>query len=104
MSARKMPIGIQTFEDIRTENYLKGINDTDESGVCVAEVNGEVVNASVTRIKAGMEILTNSEKVIAARKEALTRILAIHNKDCINCARSSFCELQELLHAYGFTD
>jgi NADP-reducing hydrogenase subunit HndD len=90
--------------EIPTLYYLKGVNDTDDSGVCVVEVNGEVVNASTTRIKAGMEILTNSEKVIAARKEALARILAIHNKDCINCFRSSTCELQELLHVYGFTN
>lgn len=90
--------------EIPTLYYLKGINDTDDSGVCVVEVNGEVVNASTTRIKADMEILTNSEKVIEARKKALARILEAHDKDCIDCVRSSNCELQELLHTYGFTD
>jgi NADP-reducing hydrogenase subunit HndD len=89
---------------IPTLYYLKGVNDFDDSGVCVVEVNGEVLNASTTRIKADMEILTNSEKVIAARKEALAKILAIHNKDCVNCVRTSNCELQELLHFYGFTN
>lgn len=90
--------------EIPTLYYLKGINDIDDSGVCVVEVDGDVVNASTTRITDGMEILTNSEKVIAARKEALVKILTIHNKDCINCFRSSSCEFQELLHIYGFTN
>ena len=64
---------IQEFRQvvIPTIYYLKGINDTDESGVCVVEVDGELVNASTTRVKDGMEILTKSEKVMAARKEAL---------------------------------
>jgi NADP-reducing hydrogenase subunit HndD len=84
--------------------YLKGLNDTDDSGVCVVEVNGEVLNASSARVKADMEILTDSDKVIAARKEALSKILTLHHKDCLNCVRSASCELQELLHVYGFTN
>ena len=90
--------------EIPTLFYLKGVKDIDDSGVCVVEVDGEIVNASTTRIKPGMVILTNSEKVIAARKEALAKILAIHNKSCLYCMRSSTCELQELLHEYGFTN
>jgi NADP-reducing hydrogenase subunit HndD len=90
--------------EIPTLYYLKGGNDIDDSGICVVEVEDKVVNASTTRIKDGMKILSNSEKVIAARKEALAKILAIHHKDCINCVRSTSCELQELLHNYGFTD
>lgn len=90
--------------EIPTLYYLKGINNVDESGVCIVEVDGNLVNATSTRVKDGMEILTNTDAVIAARKEALSKILAIHNKDCINCFRSSNCELQELLHNYGFTD
>lgn len=90
--------------EIPTLYYLKGVCDIDDSGVCVVEVDGKVVNASTTRVKDGIEIITNSEKVIAARKEALAKILKLHNKDCINCFRSANCELQELLHIYGFTN
>ena len=97
---------IQEFRQvvIPTIYYLKGINDTDESGVCVVEVDGELVNASTTRVKDGMEILTKSPAVMAARKEALAKILAVHDRDCVNCARTANCELQELLHTYGFTN
>lgn len=89
---------------IPTLYYLKGVVDIDESGVCVVEADGEIVNASVTRIKEGMVIETKTPAVMAARKEALAKILAIHNKSCIYCARSTSCELQNLLHEYGFTN
>ena len=89
---------------IPTLYYMKGVNDIDESGVCVVEADGVLVNASKTRVKEGMVIDTKSEACIGARKEALAAILAQHNKDCINCFRSETCELQNLLHEYGFTD
>ncbi len=78
--------------------------DIDESGVCIAEVDGKVVNASMTRVKEGMEIWTNTPAVIEARKAALARILEKHNKSCLYCLRSESCELQSLLHEYGFTN
>ena len=84
--------------------YLKGIVDVDKSGVCVAEANGEIVNASETYIEEGMKILTRSEKVNEARKAALAEILKKHNKDCLHCFRDANCELQNLLHEYGFTN
>lgn len=97
---------LQQFRQVQipTLYYLKGVMDIDESGVCVVEVDGEVVNASTTRVKDGMEILTGSPAVIAARKEALAAILAQHNKSCLDCFRSTSCELQNLLHEYGFTN
>ena len=47
-------------QSIPTLYYLKGVQDVDQSGVCIAEVDGEIVNASVTRIKDGMEIQTHT--------------------------------------------
>ena len=90
--------------NIPTLYYLKSINDIDESGVCIVNADGEIVNASTTRVSEGMSIDTKSEEVIAGRKKALADILSKHNKDCINCFRSETCELQNLLHEYGFTD
>ena len=100
---QKLP---QEFRQVQipTLYYMKGVNDIDESGVCVAEADGVLVNASTTRVKEGMEIATMTEACVAARKEALAAILAIHNKDCIHCFRSETCELQNLLHEYGFTN
>ena len=36
-------------QPIPTLYYLKGVQDVDMSGVCIAEVDGEIINASVTR-------------------------------------------------------
>lgn len=97
---------LQEFRQVQipTLYYLKGVMDIDESGVCVVEVDGEVVNASTTRVREGMEILTASPAVMEARKKALEQILSKHQKSCLYCLRSTSCELQELLHEYGFTD
>ncbi len=87
---------------IPTLYYLKGVCDVDDSGVCIVEADGEIVNASVTRVKEGMKIQTKTPELVAKRKEALAAILKIHNKACIDCFRVGSCELQELLHEYGF--
>lgn len=89
---------------IPTLYYLKNVMDIDESGVCVVEADGELVNASTTRVHEGMVIDTKSELVMNARKEALKKILAQHHKDCIHCLRNTSCELQNLLHEYELTD
>lgn len=89
---------------IPTLYYLKGVVDVDQSGVCIAEVDGKIVNASMTRIAEGMEIFTKTDAVIEERKKALAKILAKHNKSCLYCMRSTSCELQTLLHEYGFTN
>ncbi|MBQ8662739.1 MAG: iron hydrogenase small subunit [Eubacterium sp.] len=87
---------------IPTLYYLKGVKEVDESGVCVAEVEGEaeLVNASVYKVYEGMKVQTKSPKCTEARKAVLADIAAKHDKDCINCHRPGTCELQELLHKY----
>ena len=89
---------------IPTLYYLKNVMDIDESGVCVVEVDGKLVNASTTRVREGMAISTKTEQVMNARKEALKKILAQHHKGCIHCLRNTSCELQNLLHEYELTD
>ena len=92
--------------DIPTLFYLKDVSETDDSGVCVVEVAGEngLIPAWSTQISEGMEILTESENVIAARKEALRKIYTTHDYDCVSCTRTANCELQTLLHMYHVND
>jgi hypothetical protein len=47
-----------------------------------------------------MEIYTNTDKIMNARKQNLELILANHNKDCDNCSKNSKCELQKLSEKY----
>lgn len=92
--------------DIPTLHYLKDINETDDSGVCVVEVVGKkgLIPAWSYPVFEGMEVLTETEKVVEARKEALKKILEIHDYDCVNCTRTANCELQELLYRYDIRE
>ena len=92
--------------DIPTLFYLKGVNKTDDSGVCVVEVAGVegLVPAWSYQISNGMEVLTESEKVIEARTVALQKIIATHDHDCVNCIRTANCELQTLLSKYDIKE
>ena len=89
---------------IPTLYYLKGVQEVDNSGVAIVEVEGEIVNATTTYIKEGMSIYTDSPAVIEQRKAALEAILKIHNKNCLECFRCDSCELQDLAHKMGLKD
>ena len=92
--------------DIPTLHYLKDVNEIDESGVCVVEVVGKqgLIPAWSCPISEGMEVLTETEKVVEFRKETLRKILEIHDHDCVNCNRTANCELQVLLKRYDMQD
>jgi len=88
--------------DIPTLYYLRDIKEIDDSGVCVVEVAGkqELVQAWSYPICEGMKVLTESERVVTARKGALEKIMSIHDRDCVNCVRTANCELQTLAQKY----
>lgn len=88
---------------IPTLCYLKDINEIGACRICVVEVKGarSLVASCVYPVSEGMEVLTNSEKVIQSRKTTLELILSDHNKDCLSCVRNGNCELQKLSNEYG---
>ena len=84
--------------EIPTLCYLKEINEIGACRLCLVEVKGArgMVAACVYPANEGMEIFTNTQKVIAARKQNLELVLSAHNKKCLSCVRSTNCELQKL--------
>ena len=92
--------------EIPTLCYLKDINAIGACRICVVEVKGarSLVASCVFPVNEGMEILTNSPKVIASRKTTLELILSTHKKECLSCVRSRNCELQKLCRDYGIED
>ena len=66
--------------------------------MCVVEVKGarSLVAACVYPVNEGMEVFTNTPKVIESRKMTLEMLLSVHNKSCLTCKRSGTCELQAL--------
>ncbi|MBQ9599508.1 MAG: iron hydrogenase small subunit [Clostridia bacterium] len=91
---------------IPTLCYLKEINEIGACRMCVVEVKGarNLVAACVHPIAEGMEVLTNTEKLIKSRKRTLELLLSNHDKKCLSCVRSGNCELQELCREYGVED
>ncbi|MBQ9031393.1 MAG: iron hydrogenase small subunit [Parasporobacterium sp.] len=84
--------------------YLKGVQEKDESGLCIAEIPGiGLVNAAETIVTEGMEILTKSPEVIERQKQVLKDILDHHDRDCRNCSRTGNCELQDIQYSLRMT-
>jgi len=70
--------------------------------LCVVEVDGgpKLAASCVTPVRNGMEVVTNSERILEARRTILEFLFAERNHYCMFCAQSGDCELQNL--AYEF--
>lgn len=91
--------------EIPTLCYLKDINEIGACRLCLVEASEggkpfRMVTACVYPASEGMEILTNTPKVIKFRKMNLELLLSNHNRECLSCVRSTTCELQKLCHDY----
>lgn len=84
--------------DIPTLCFLKEINEIGACRICVVEVKGarSLVASCVYPINEGMEVWTNTPKVLNSRKKTLELILSNHDRKCLSCVRSGNCELQKL--------
>ncbi|MFA7636595.1 MAG: NADH-dependent [FeFe] hydrogenase, group A6 [Monoglobales bacterium] len=84
--------------DIPTLCYLKDINEIGACRVCVVEIKGAkaLQAACVYPVSEGLEVLTNSPRVMKARKATVELILSNHDKRCLTCVRNRNCELQTL--------
>ncbi len=92
--------------DIPTLCYLKEINEIGACRICVVEVKGarSLVASCVYPVSEGMEIITNSPKVLDSRRKTLELILSNHDRRCLSCVRSGSCELQKLCYELGVQD
>ncbi len=92
--------------EIPTLCFLKDINEIGACRICVVEVKGarSLVASCCYPINAGMEVFTNTPKVLDSRKKTLQLILSNHNKSCLSCVRSGNCELQTLSVELGVED
>lgn len=66
--------------------------------ICVVEIEGRrnLAPACATRCENGMKVKTSSLRVLNARKTVLELILSDHPHDCLTCAKSGNCDLQDL--------
>ena len=87
---------------IPTLCYLEGVSDIGSCRLCVVEVQGydNLLPACRTKVKDGMIINTESERLTDYRKDMLKLILSNHNQDCMSCPANGTCELQSLCNRY----
>ena len=71
--------------------------------ICVVEIQGQrnLQTACTFPIAEGMEIQTESPRVVSARKLVLDMLFAERNHFCPYCEASGSCELQALGYRYG---
>lgn len=71
--------------------------------LCIVEIKGarKMSTSCSTPAKNGMEVYTETPKVISARKTLLELLLVHHPLDCGVCDKSGECDLQDLAFKYG---
>ncbi len=71
--------------------------------MCVVEVAGwsNLPASCVTEARDGMEVYTDSDRVMEARKTILELLLANHPDDCLTCEKCGSCSLQNYAYRYG---
>ncbi|WP_430972923.1 NADH-dependent [FeFe] hydrogenase, group A6 [Sunxiuqinia rutila] len=88
------------LHDMNIENKPGGCR------VCVVEVKGRrnLAPACCTEVAEGMEISSHSIRAINARRTVVELILSDHPADCLVCAKSGNCDLQDLAHHLGIRE
>ncbi|MFZ5449875.1 MAG: molybdopterin-dependent oxidoreductase [Thermodesulfobacteriota bacterium] len=72
--------------------------------ICVVEIKPgppRPLPACATTVNEGMEVVTNSPKLMALRQELMKLVLINHALECPICDKGGECELQDLTHALG---
>ncbi len=104
-AARKVNVDIPTLCHLD----LKGtgiVNKTASCRVCVVEIEGRrnLAPSCATPVTDGMVVRTNTIRVLNARRTVLELMLSDHPKDCLTCAKSGNCELQDLAEKFGIRE
>ena len=78
--------------------FLKDLNEIAACRVCVVELKGKdkLITSCNNVCEEGMEIFTNSKKVIRDRRKTVELILSQHDNRCVICAKSGNCSLQKV--------
>ena len=88
------------LDDLNIENKPGGCR------ICVVEVEGRrnLAPACCTEVHDGMEVNTHSMRVINARRTVMELILSDHPFDCLICAKSGHCDLQQMAQDLGIRE
>ena len=79
------------------------VNKPASCRICVVEVVGRrnLAPACATPVTEGMVVKTSTPAVLEARRTVMELMLSDHPKDCLTCAKSGECELQDVSERLG---
>lgn len=83
--------------------YMKGLSCVGSCRLCLVEVKGsnKLIPACTAKIKEGMEVFTNSEKLFEYRKITLSMLFSERTHTCSVCVSNGHCELQDMSVTLG---
>ena len=104
-AAKSLDIGIPTLCYVDLEEFNVK-NKVGSCRVCVVEVDGRnnLAPSCCTPCEEGMSVVTNSARVLHARRTVLQLLLSDHPKECLTCKKSGECELQDLASEYRISE
>jgi NADH dehydrogenase/NADH:ubiquinone oxidoreductase subunit G len=86
--------------------YLKGMRGFGACRLCLVEVEGiktPLIGCN-TKVKEGMVVHTQTDRVREIRRFVLDLILSIHPLDCLTCTKAGICNLQQYAYEYELKD
>lgn len=85
--------------DIPTLCYVEGLEAIGACRLCLVELRGSprLLPACTTKIEEGMDIVTNSERLLKYRQMILSMMFSERNHVCAVCVSNGHCDLQGML-------
>src|SRR5689334_12128486 len=107
----RVPNGTTVFDAARMNGisiptlcHLQSQTPVGVCRLCVVDTGARVLSASCVRpVEPGMKVITNSEKVLNARKTLLELLMSDHPSPCARQEQSRDCELEALAKAAGIS-
>jgi NADH dehydrogenase/NADH:ubiquinone oxidoreductase subunit G len=83
--------------------YMEGLTPSAGFRLCLVEVKGtRALAASCSYpVANGIEVFTDTERVIKARRLSLELLLSDHPYDCMTCEKSGDCKLEKYAYELG---
>src|SRR5712664_3850701 len=105
----RVPEGTTVFDAARMQGiaiptlcHLQNETPVGVCRLCVVDTGARVLTAACVRpVEPGLKVVTNSEKVIAARKTLLELMMSDHPSPCARQKNSGDCELETLAASAG---
>ena len=111
-AAIRVPVGTTVFDAARMNGvsiptlcHLQNETPVGVCRLCLVDTGARVLSAACVRpVEPGLKVITNSEKVLRARKTLLELLMADHPSPCARQHNSGDCELETLAQAAGIKE